>query len=262
VEPALIGGLAAAVGVPVVFFLLAKIMPARHTEGVSYDIPFEELRKRYATWDRISTYAVIGFMAVLTCLLYLVFILLQSFCLSQLPPSAFVLSADHGLWLLPAFFLGLAGAAVPTHFLFSRMLGGRYREFLYYCNLRAGFDALRAYYWITFVIATPALLVIPLALDYYIRFAEDEIAISPFFSFGENRRPYSDVKEIRSVATFRAPNGNVVSNPYYQIVFEDGLIWSIRDGLQKKDTERDRAIMNFVSQRSGKSISRYNIAPE
>ena len=85
--------------------------------------------------------------------------------------------------------------------------------------------------------------------------------LNPFLSLAERLYPSSEVIHIRSIARFKAPSGEIVEKPYFEITFRDGASWSSR-GFHEAGLEKSRLIVEFVSKRSGKPITQHDIAPE
>lgn len=241
------------------FASLAKVFPYRAPAGLSGDLA--ALSQRYRWWQSVAAILDCAFAALCVFLWFQFFLLLQSVFQGRMPVSLFLMHPDGFLFLLPALFLGLVSAAIPAHFALACLLRGRYREYTHYQNLRVGFDAWKVLRW--FGLAT-ILLFLPvgvLGLFCHTRFTQESLVNHPFFSLSEHEHPYAAVEEIRLIASFKAPSGDIVVRPYYEIVFQDGFIWSTRDELHQMEMPEIAAIIDFVSKRSGKPVTAYRIAP-
>jgi hypothetical protein len=246
-SPGAVGGIAAAVLVPIVMRWLARAFPYQ-APHVSADLSREELARRYARWE---SFLWAGLFLGLARLAY-----------ASFRDDSFFLPPTMAFWFLPAIFLGILTGGALTHLLYARLLGDRYAEYTLYANLRAGFDTWRVGRVLAAGMILLSAVAVPMGLDCYTRFTDEAVHVNTFFSLGERRDPYADATEIRRIATFRAPNGNVIARPYFVLIFQDGSRWSSRDGLHDDDAKRDQAILAFVSRRSGKPVSEYEIAPE
>ncbi len=255
-----IGGLAAKIGVPVLCLVLAWLRPYRSQQFSQ--VPFAELQRRYGAWQASTAIPIAVFTVLLVYYWYGLFKFLHTLAVNRLPPTQFLLVPDHMYWFLLAFLLGMISAVLPVHSIYSFLLGDRYGEFTHYGNLAVGFDA----WWLIRRLSIGILLVVGIGtiagLDCYTAFTNDRLVNNPFLSFGEEDHRYCDIKEIRSIRTFRAPSGDRVVRPYFQIAFTDGSTWSSKDGLHEPNPATDRAILAFLSQRCGRPVTDYEIAPD
>lgn len=237
------------------FWLLARVLwPYREVSKTPTGLPAAELSKRYAKWELAAVVPILIFSAVLAFLWSRLFLLLQRFATGSQESAVFYLAPIESFWLLIGGVLGIVTCAVPMHFLYGWLLGERYAEYLHYTNLHHGFDGWRTFRWLALILTVASVSAIVLAFDCYTSFTDHSLVANPFFSFGAEEHAYVDIAEIRYVATFTAPNGNVIHHPFHEIVFRDGFVWSSRGGMRDPDSELDERIVTYVSRMSGKPV--------
>jgi hypothetical protein len=253
-----IAPLAAAVAVPVVFALLRRAVPAgTPPAGLP---PLDVLRDRYARWEAASLVPIFGFTALLTFVFDRLFLTLAAAVLPRAGAGELLLLPDRFLWALPALFLAIPASAIPTMLLYRKLLGDRYPEYAAYGQVKAGFDVARVSR-VLFVgagLLSGALLL--LGLDHYTRFGRDAVTINGFFGLGPVTHGYADVRAVRLVARFQAPNGNIVERPHLVLEFRDGSRWSTRNNGRPKNRAEDQAIAALVAARSGVPIEQVDRA--
>ncbi|MGC3968431.1 MAG: hypothetical protein QM775_13955 [Pirellulales bacterium] len=257
-----ISGAVAAAGVGIFMALMAKFVPYRPNPGQVSRLSLEELAKQYRKWELAALFPFFIFATLSTLLWWLLLRNLGGLVLSGLPESKFLLATPDAAWFLPAIFLGIVTAALPMHLLYSRLLGERYAEYNHYTNLRTGFDGFRIFRWMAIILVPLCLLAALIGLDWYTRVLDDRLIDNSPLSIGETEHRYADIAEIRAVATFRAPNGNIVQKPYFQVVFNDGFTWSTRNILNSWNADENREMIEFISRQADKPITAYLLAPE
>jgi hypothetical protein len=70
-------------------------------------------------------------------------------------------------------------------------------------------------------------------------------------SFQSTYYDYARVKKIEHRATFRAPNGNIITSPHYVIIFDDGSSWSSRRTFHDRAADPSDQIAQLVAKQSG-----------
>jgi hypothetical protein len=248
----IIGGL----GTAIAFAIFRRVFPYRPPAAVSHR-PLEELVKDYRKWELFAIVPFFLLVTALSILWYLGLRLIADWRLSTLKPNRFLLVPIPIIWALPAFFLGIISASLPLHLLYSALLEDRYEEYTLYCNLRIGFDSWKVFRWTALIFLIACGAGIGLVLNWYTRLTDDAIYVRHPLSFDEVRYPYSRVAAIAYVATFTAPNGNIVHRPYFAIRFDDGTTWTTRSGLRDPQLN-DWGLMEFVSKAARKPILSHN----
>lgn len=253
-SPAIAGGVAGAVCVPIILAILKKI-PAFQIaipDDPAKQLP--ELSKKYAKWEMFAIIPVFLSVAIFTYVYFKLFTLLIYIENLGNKASLYYLSPSDIFWFLPAFFLAIVTAALPCHLLYSFILKDRYEEYTLYCNLRYGYDGWKIFKKMTILIVIIILITLPFAINCYSKIGQNEMIFNPFFGLREKRYNYSQLCKIKKVLSFKAPNGNVVRRTFHDLTFSDGYIWSTKNSLYEIGEELENEIVKFVSDRSGKPI--------
>jgi hypothetical protein len=254
-NPAVLGSFAAAATVPLVLTLLGRIPFFRLPTAPPGFPSRNELKKRYAKYQLAATLWALLSAAALTVGYYLLFGVLARRAHQGLSPGTFLLFPPAAFWALPALFLAIVSAAVPVSYLFRMILGDTgYAEFTRYGDLRYNLNSKRATVAMAVLFGSIVLAILPFALHYHARFSETDLTETPFFSFKERTHPYRDITAIRRVNSFKAPNGKVMRQPFYEILFGDGFVWSTSKSLHDLNLRDQQRLIDFVASRSGKRV--------
>jgi hypothetical protein len=158
------------------------------------------------------------------------------------------------VWAIPSLFLAIIVGAVPCHLLMRWLLGDRFQDFILFGDLSQGFDSMK----LAVVLSALLLIVVAIAVlfcfDYSTRIDDSGMDINSLFSLGTRHRDYSEVAEIRKVQSFKAPNGAIVRNEYYELEFDDGKTWSFRDNVFEGGDAKETEVFEYLSQRTGLRI--------
>jgi hypothetical protein len=94
-------------------------------------------------------------------------------------------------------------------------------------------------------------------MNWYARFAEDEIAIKRFIGIGEQVYPYNSVQQIVLTSHYKQDNEHLaVRRQDVHIRFNDGRTWETDGTFPMPDgAERDR-FLDFLHRQTGKPITR------
>ncbi len=209
----------------------------------------ENLKGRYAKWEMIEGWAMIGFAVLLG---WGAFEGLMRFVAR--PPSdpatgsRFVVGAPYAAWILPAIFLGLIAGMLPAAALVRAVLGGRAAEYEIYRGLKSGLDVRRARPWIL----TPFVLITVVMVWAFRapcdRFTDEGLVGTGIGGFTETRRAWKDVKAVRAL-----PPEPEETRPFYTVEFADGSTWSTRS-FMSPEPPQDEAIVRFVLEKTGKTL--------
>jgi hypothetical protein len=135
----------------------------------------------------------------------------------------------------------------------------RFLEYLFWDEGRLGpgsADAvIRTLSWLALLVGVPSAVFVALAMNWYTRFTEDEIAAKPLRWPWEERHPYDSVAQI-VVATHRREGKEVVQGGDLGIRFADGRTWSTDATflLPRDGAERDRLVA-FLRRKTGAPIT-------
>jgi hypothetical protein len=216
---------------------------------------FAELQKEYAKWEGIGTvlYGVLVCISFFVVLLLL--ILLYEFRLSYIEESRYLIPQPPMIWVLPAILLGLFPAIIPVHYVLLFLLGSkRYEEFTEYGNQKHRFDASKATKRMIMVFVTVPVAFILFSFDSYARVTEQEFVANRFWGIGEKTYSFDDIEHLELVKSSKAPNGNIVYNKYFIIAFNDGSKYNFHWAMHDLSYEKQREIVNFLSQKTAIDI--------
>ena len=260
-----VGGLAAAILVPFIFYLLSRVRGLRIELPPDFD--YETLTKKYSKWEGISALLILFFAALFGFLFYALLRGLAAVAASRLPQDAvYTLTPPAIFWAVPALFLGLFAAGFPTYLITRHLLGPEaHAEYMLWGNSKAAsrngrvtpthaLDSWKVFKGMAAFCLCFLAVLIPLALDSYTVITRSGIVLNPLFSFVERRFAWSDVQEIKRVVSFVAPSGKPVHNPYAEVRFRDGSVWSTRFSFATVPKDKAEEIFHFISERSGKTI--------
>jgi hypothetical protein len=182
------------------------------------------------------------------------------------PPAVFLFKPfSYGIICgVPSIFLGIF-TSVPLLMGLSRLFMGRQRfiEHLYWDEGRLGSEKVEG---IIRMLSVLALLVgvltapfVGLAMNWYARFTEDEIAIKRLVGFGEEVHPYSSVEQI-VVTSQRTQGKEVMPGQDLGLRFSDGRRWNTDQTFQMPDdpAERERLVA-FLRRKTGLPITRVRL---
>jgi len=181
------------------------------------------------------------------------------------PPAVFLFKPfAYGIvFAVPALFLGIF-SSMPVLVGSARLIMGRQRflEYLYWDEGRVGQEGwspdaiIGVVSFLALLVGILSALFACLALNWYARLTEDEIAIKRLFAFGEEVHPYDSVEQI-VVTTHRRQGKETVQGEDLGLRFRDGRTWSTDQtfALPRDAAERDR-LLAFLQQKTGKPITR------
>lgn len=253
VNSALIGALAASIGVPIAFLVLRRLFPV--PPGAQVDRSLEDLRKEYGRWELLTLPLFLGIAPVASYLWWKLFLGLEAETGFAYDGAVFALRPAPIAWLIPAMFLGMLSAGPAVDAVLRRLLKDRYREYVAYQNLRHGFDseAMAKSFYLGFggLVAVSVLMI----GSWYAIFTTAEIRLNPFFGIRERTFSYAEVVSIKTAPTFVAPNGKTVQRREYVVQFSDSTSWSTNYDPSEATEAQVRSLVRAVSERSGVAVS-------
>jgi hypothetical protein len=111
------------------------------------------------------------------------------------------------------------------------------------------FNYVKVTYYSVRVFAILTILLVFTSADCFYTFGKNEINLNTVTSIGTKIYSYSQIKEIQAIQKIKAPNGNIISDPYYVIKFPDGEAWSSRDNGFENYKE-NVSIINLVCEKT------------
>lgn len=251
-NPAFLGAAAAAVGVPLVLALFARLFPTKPAPASGRSA--EYLTREYTKWERRAGFLYLAIAVPFGLLWWVLLIHLGSWVDQRLPAAEYTMTVGRLYWMLPAMALALVSAARPTELLLRRVLGVRYAEFMEYQSVKYRFDAIRVNRLVFGGCVLGCAVFIFLGFDFHVLVQSDRLIVNGYFSVVERVRPFDTIAEIKTARKLIALNGNTVHRREYVMTFRSGGTWStnyLPDGFPG---ERKPQVMEYISRASGVPI--------
>ena len=237
----------------IVFKLLAKLFPSDHSSYNS-NKSFYELEKKY---NKIKNLMVLGYIILsvgFTFSVYFGFTEISNKMLANNLDSIILVAPEKVAWILSAMFTGMLCASICIFLISMVKLEENWYEFLAFLNMfynqKFNFNYIKISRYLFVFLVIIIGIFNTMLFDCYTSFEKNNIKINEILSFGAETYRYNQVKEIRSIEKFKAPNGNIKNVAYFTIIYDDGYKWSSRNkGL--KDEAQNEKIINLVSNKSG-----------
>ena len=126
----------------------------------------------------------------------------------------------------------------------------RYDEFWYYYDHNYGVNSKKALLIFSSVVVPLTLVCFLMIYNTVQRITPENIQYSGFTELNTTTYRYDQVTKIEWVKSFKAPNGNIVRDPYYVIHFADQQDWSLRDTLADLTQAQQQEIAQYIAQKS------------
>lgn len=236
------------------FFRRFKSLRVSLPEGPPPDL--KVLRKKYAKWTLLAGLLFLPSWALTGGAVFLLLKFAAYVTYRPVSDALHLAVTPDGFWALLAIFLGMVLGVFPADRLLRRLLGAeRHAEYELYDNLsHGGIDGWKVFRVLAVVICLVASVGIVIGIGNYAYATQSEFVFT-VLGFGEHRYSWSEVKEVRLVKSFKAPNENIVSRPYHEIEFADGKVWSVHSSLNDLDWPREQAMFAYVCAQSGKTLT-------
>ncbi len=234
------------------FELFRRLFPFKPTEDELKRYP--RLQDTYKPFTILEVIPFFAFAGGAWYLWYHAFLALEARHIERLGPRVALIVPTVYYWMLLSLFLGIISSAPLLHLFYKSLLRGRYADYVLYNNMRAGFDTWKLVRGLAVLIVIPALGFALLGMDTYMKVTDSGIVVNRFWSFDEQRYPFSSVKAVKSASHFRAMNGKAVERPHFVVDFSDGTKWTTRDWLRETEPEQDAKLAAFIAARSGKTV--------
>jgi hypothetical protein len=180
-------------------------------------------------------------------------------------PAVFLFTPLYGVvCAVPAVFLGIL-ATLPVMTLLTRLLLGRrrFREYLFWDEGRIAArpgvtpDAIiRLLSWLAAVVGVLSAAFVPFALNWHVRFTEEEVIIRRLFALREEAHPYGSVEQV--VWTTHVDQGEeVVPRNDVHLRFRDGRTWHMdMNFFRPAGGASLERFLDFLQAKTGKPITR------
>jgi hypothetical protein len=246
--------------VPLVLGLLAKIFPYKTPECTG-QLDFETLSKQYQKWEFFALIPLFTFLPLMTFLFGRTFEVLYNFVLIKPIDSVFTVLPHEFMWFVPAGILSFALVGFPMTLVFRLLLKDRYEEYTLFTNLKHGFDGMKIFIPMAWVLGTVATVILFLMTDYFIAINDKGIVMNEFSTLSEKKYSYTEIESINYVKnTISKDKLTVTPYPHYYIKFSDGDYWNTRTGLVDEMNQKD--IVNYIAIKSKKKIDTLSYDPD
>jgi hypothetical protein len=218
----------------------------------------QPLERRYQWLNRVLLLVSVPGVVTLAVAWTLVLGWLADLRLRGLPADTLLLRPEPAwaLWLGPGLFLGVTSSLIPLAPLTRLLLRYRLSDYIRHERARTGLDE-----WAgqksALVFLVPIVGLTALAMDWYVRFDADTIAVNSFVGLGETVYPYSSVRRIVQTSHLRAPFNNEVERKRLFIFFADGRRWCNEDLVRSSRFRDDEeTVIRIVCRRAGRPLTR------
>ena len=252
----LAGLIAAAIAIPLVYGALRKLFPVDSRSATKES--YEELERKH---HRTEVIGILSFFFVFTPTLgyawWVVFVQLAEAHVAKLGDPVLSIIPHTVYWIFLVFFAGAITGAFPADLLVRICERGRYAEWIRYQELKYGFRQESTWFLLP-ILVVPTLVAALLMLNWYVVLTEDEVRVNPFFS-SEHVYRYDEVAEIRTAQRLVRSGDTVRRHHLYAFTFEDGYVWSTRQGPTGEGQKIWSDVARIISERSGVAISEVDI---
>jgi hypothetical protein len=220
----------------------------------------EQDRKNFFRLHIMSIGFCFLFVAVLAVGWQYIFSWVVSTYQSFLGTSVYFIEPDPAIWWGLAFFISILTCHIPIYIIFNLILDSEGFEKLKLYELLRPKDRDHGGYKVHSIMVSIGIPFIFafffLFANQYVKVTSTEFIVNKLSNFNEVRYLLSNIKKIEWVESFKAPNGNVVTDrPYFQITFENGYVWSFRD----MNLNNEEETIKFIRKRTGKEITNINL---
>ena len=255
---AMAGYIGAAIGVPLVFWMLRKSFRSLSVYETS-NRSLDDLAKEFSKWNN---FGVICFMLLSIATGYLWWVFFSK--IGQLYATRFkdaiiCVSTTGVAWALPSMTAGMVSGNLLADKLLKFMLKGRVSEFVVYQNMKNKINTEKLEVPMLTFLAVVTFVMFLMGLNWYTLFTSDEMVIRGPLSVSGNIFAYSDVSSIETAPFLLAPNGNSVRRREYLVKFFNGRHWTTNNEPTDLSEKQKTEIARLVSEKSGVPITEKKI---
>jgi hypothetical protein len=187
------------------------------------------------------------------------------------PPGVFLFTPAvyWAVFGVPAVFLGIFTTAGILEPFVRILLGRRYAEYCYWEQARRGLSGpagvqlygrrFKLFAWLLGVLMAAWVV---LAMNWYVRFTEEAIAIQPLFGIKERVYPYNRVQQV-VLTTHVVVKRDVIPREGLHLRFDDGQTWSTGQTFAVPDAPGERKrLLEFLMSKTGKPILQARLIEE
>jgi hypothetical protein len=239
------------IALPVLFLIGQKVFPLS-SAAAKTNKPIGELRAKYQKLDFIQLGGLVLSVPILVFLYFKLFTGAYDYRLS-LYNGARITVGYRQPFIIIAMFSGMITATIILTCFIKSRLKHDWDEYVAYNNLKYGMNYNRITLISMNVMAGIAIVLSVAVFDWFIIFRHEDILVNRLLGFGSHSYVYTDVSEIRDVLKVEAPNGDIINDEHYVIVFNDGEKWNSRDS-GFSNVHEDSQIIKLVQSKTGKQI--------
>jgi hypothetical protein len=181
------------------------------------------------------------------------------------PPGEFVFkpAVYWAIFGVPAIFLGIFSSVAIVEPLTRILLGHRYTEYCHWEQARRGLHGQagvqrfgKRFVLFAWFLGGILVLWVLLAMNWYVRLTENEIAVKPLFGIKEQVYPYNRVQQVVLTSHTRVKN-EAIPKEGLHLRFDDGQTWSTGQSFRVPDAPEERKrLLEFLSRKTGKPLTR------
>jgi hypothetical protein len=245
---------AAAIGVPVIFFLLRKCFPSLSV----HELPtssLDDLKKEFFKWDLFYFACFISLAGATGYIWWVVFSKIELLNAARFREATICVSATGYVWSFPAMVAGMGSGGFLADQLFQIILKNRYSEYTFYQSAKYKINVAKLGISAYIVTVAATLVMVLMISNWYTLFSADHVTVKRLFAVSEDELMYSDVSHIITAPSFIAPNGKVVNRREYVIKFATGKSWTTNLAPTDLTLSQKLHIAQFVSRMAGVPIT-------
>ncbi len=237
--------MAATYSAPPIFRVLAKLFPLRDQPEFAQQ-SLDELKQKYGKWDRYCSLAFLVIAPICVYMLHEAFVAYTSYHAPGLAHAVHTVLPASPFWYAPATILGSIVACFLVYFLYRSLLGERSREYQYYSNRSAGFNASRMFLAAGLMLGGMFLGLTIFAAQSSLQWPDNRIVMRRLWSRQPEQYLYAQVKALKEV--YRPEK----ENPDFVIELNEAPRWSTAMEIVFPGPVEKR----FLSERTGKAIEK------
>ena len=170
-------------------------------------------------------------------------------------PSVLHLYGGSMALVPPAVALAFAGMGPILLGLFRLILRRDYPDYVRYRNLEQGYDGERMLWPLVLTFGGLSAIVLIAILDWHAVFYQDKATFESWFGFSASTYNYTEITQLRTAPSCRAPVGRLINRREYEITFRDGQAWRTSSIVAVGTRpEEKKKLFDLLSARSGVPI--------
>ncbi len=140
--------------------------------------------------------------------------------------SIYFIEPSLGVFLISSMIFSL-GCSMSITFKTIGLFNNK-NFWLYYVN-KHGLITIKIFKCLGIICVVSGAILVSLNLNSYVKINQNFIEINSFTSLFKRKYKFDKVKNLIHYENILAPNGNIVKEPHYAIIFKDGFVWETDD---------------------------------